>query len=744
MYNKYSLIYKKVLEDYFANKSSIRKTAEKFKIHYQTVYKWIKKYKLFGEKAFFMHKKHPNRIPAKIEHLVAECKERFPYLTVKEAQKLLKKNGINISYHGIWNVWHRYGYCGFTNSMLSNDFTEYVSFTSESRRKLQEAERLYESGKILESTRLLNQIPCLPKNELILKLPYELLNTKRKIERLFMEFGRIPLAEYIKKTKNIYQKCIKNKWNYSALRIGMALIAALSWKSTPKDYEKWLKKIESLIPHNKTKSRDLFPFYFSLLITRSLALVKSLKIKEAMKIAGFCYNKLMYRKKKQYDFMYDLAILFSHLEDYNKEEILLRQAIEGISEQRKTRAKAILAKDVYLNRCDKDSAMKFLNEGTIYDWANDAQILRMQSHLCLIEGDISESLNFALKALNVSKQVGLLQAIAGSYIAVATAHMCLNETKKSKSLLNELKKFLKNKKMYRELLYVNSLLLKIPANKDMLLLSTIKLTWLLKHRGYKVAYEFAHKKGIMFYFYRYVIFNPQIVQKRIANKKPVFLPKTILKLPIFDPGALLLRINFLGEVVIYRNQKYVKDKLTPKNNAILCYIASKSPEPQKEFNISEIIFNFWQNNPDSARLFSHSLMRIKETLKIPGHYLEIKRSYGDSFLVNYNLYFTTDYDTFQQTLARAKALQRAGEWEFAKKEYLQAFKLFRGEPFKKNFDDWSVNMRFRILSELETEAINFAKACLEHNNKRVAMKTLEKVLKIIPDSEEVHKTIANL
>ena len=87
---------------------------------------------------------------------------------------------------------------------------------------------------------------------------------------------------------------------------------------------------------------------------------------------------------------------------------------------------------------------------------------------------------------------------------------------------------------------------------------------------------------------------------------------------------------------------------------------------------------------------------------------------------------------------------RAGEWKFARKEFLSAFKLFRGEPFKKNFDDWSVDMRFKILSQLETEAINFAKACLEHNNKRDARKILENVLKIIPDSEEIKNLLNGL
>jgi hypothetical protein len=58
-------------------------------------------------------------------------------------------------------------------------------------------------------------------------------------------------------------------------------------------------------------------------------------------------------------------------------------------------------------------------------------------------------------------------------------------------------------------------------------------------------------------------------------------------------------------------------------------------------------------------------------------------------------------------------------------------------------------MRFRILSELETEAINFAKSCLEHSNEirqkeqrtpkimADAKRVLEKVLKITPESEEI-------
>ncbi len=43
-----------------------------------------------------------------------------------------------------------------------------------------------------------------------------------------------------------------------------------------------------------------------------------------------------------------------------------------------------------------------------------------------------------------------------------------------------------------------------------------------------------------------------------------------------------------------------------------------------------------------------------------------------------------------------------------------------------------------------TLAINFAKSCLEHGNKKDAKKVLEKILKIIPDSEEIKDIVKRL
>jgi len=82
-------------------------------------------------------------------------------------------------------------------------------------------------------------------------------------------------------------------------------------------------------------------------------------------------------------------------------------------------------------------------------------------------------------------------------------------------------------------------------------------------------------------------------------------------------------------------------------------------------------------------------------------------------------------------------LERSGEWGFAKKEYLMAFRLVRGVPFRRMFDRWSDDLQRVILNGLEREAISFVKGCLEHRNRRDARRVLERVSRIIPHSREI-------
>jgi DNA-binding SARP family transcriptional activator len=203
-------------------------------------------------------------------------------------------------------------------------------------------------------------------------------------------------------------------------------------------------------------------------------------------------------------------------------------------------------------------------------------------------------------------------------------------------------------------------------------------------------------------------------------------------------------LRFLGRLRIFKGERLISRlKLGPKDRSFLIHL---SISKARKIALKELYRNFWPQSLKPARNLSHLLVRIKRNLSLPSHLIRI---HGD--FLRWDFHFTTDYKLFEETLAQATALERAGEWGYAKREYMRAFALFRGEPFRKMYDPWSEHMRRVILNKLETEALHFAKSCLEHGNppNRVAepksvadaKKVLEKVVKIVPQSEEIEKMV---
>ncbi|MCK4233649.1 hypothetical protein KAX75_04420, partial [candidate division WOR-3 bacterium] len=131
------------------------------------------------------------------------------------------------------------------------------------------------------------------------------------------------------------------------------------------------------------------------------------------------------------------------------------------------------------------------------------------------------------------------------------------------------------------------------------------------------------------------------------------------------------------------------------------------------------------------------LVRIRKYLKLSIRSLYIaKGSFGEDKYLHFRSHITTDYQYYKETTAQAKALLRADEWGFAKREYLRAFSLFRGEPFKKMYDDWSDDKRLEILFSYETEVLSFAKELKKRGREEEAEKLLRRAEKIVPLMEE--------
>ena len=734
-----------VVKHYLNTGDSIRKTAKIWNIHFTTVYKWLKLFRKEGNLGLSNYHTPWNKFSTPIEKKVILLKEREPAITVRQAKEILDGQGINISTKAIWSIWKRYGYAGFEKKSLNFIITKCIPWSSEAIKKYEQALHLFETGNLKNALELINSIPSLPDNELLEKISDENLNLTRIIEKYIHLFLKMSLPDYLKRVRNLYKKCKRKKLYFSALKIGILYAGTLSYQGKQSLFSLTIKELTHIMKSQGAYfSNLLFLFKFTLLVGQGIVRVKTFDFNGAYKIINRCKALARHRKTLPDEFIKMIGILYTWVQDYRQAEPWLLQ--NNIQESDITVSYDNPVAVLYFHKWDykkikkiKKSKMKDLNKNNL--------LLLFEASNSLFNGNPEQAISLATQSLEFAKKEQFYDIVSSAYIIIASALCSLGNTEKAKKFIWKIY-FLSEKSYYwQQIIALLSLRhtkeeLKNLANGNFLPL--IKIIALLKLGDYKKAFMVAQQKNLISDFLFFVPFFPETVLQSAERKKIIGIPKRMLQLPIFNNATKVYYVQFLGPTAIFKSQKYLKTKLNPKDEAFLIYLSFKANEPEKTISLSEIYTNFWPNSEKASRNFSHLLVRVKKALKIPGHFLTVYRSYGETFLINKGIYFTTDYQEFEQTIARAKALQRAGEWEFAKKEFLQAFKLFRGEPLKRNFDNWSVDMRFKILSELETEAIEFAKACLEHNDKHTAKKVLEKVLKIIPDSEEIKELLSEV
>jgi DNA-binding SARP family transcriptional activator len=257
----------------------------------------------------------------------------------------------------------------------------------------------------------------------------------------------------------------------------------------------------------------------------------------------------------------------------------------------------------------------------------------------------------------------------------------------------------------------------------------------MKHGAYQKALRFAKKKGLIADFHRYLFYFPRAVNQLIRKGKDKELPEAMLKLPVFDKHIPVYSFKFLGTLVVYRNGKYLRVRLSPKYIAFLIHLALKAGEPGKFIPLDDIYWNFWPDAKYPDKNLSHLLIEMKRKLKMPDKFLRVSSDRRIPCLLNRGIHSTTDFDDFEQTILQARALERSGDWDIAKQEYKRAFSLFRGEPFQKMYDHWSEHMRGVTLNKLESEARQFAECCRKYGDTRDIRKVFSRLRCITPYSQ---------
>jgi len=723
------------IEEYLKNKN-LKAVAHKYNVNYSTLSRWVKKFK--NNQGGLYHRPW-NRISREIEEKVMHIKENIPAITLGRAKILLEKEGINISLKGIYDIWSRYG---LIKKLFDDPFSFFSPETSETKDNIEYVRYLLKKDKssanLKKAAEILNNFPSYPagQDDILEQIPEKFLSLRRRFDKLYNQFLKIPTPEFYRKIHTLRIRMEKRGLYYSSIIAGLSEILVLHWMRTP---HKELK-LNALLVKRKGKLRDPI-LNFQLTFLAATAKVELMEIDDAKSLVRKMRRLL---KRLPFSPFYEsYGDVMTFMSDYRTALIYHQKALETAKdEDAKKRLYFKIALNLTIDGKHR-TAIKYLNIAKIDfkdKYYESYALTRALSNFGLV--GIEQSLLYLQKALEKSEKEQFRNTIFTTICCYAAINRAMGQKQKARKLLQHYLKLIRKYKLKREIEIMENLINTDSINPKITELPTVYLLYLIKKakksskiKDYNMLIDYARRYGITGFLHRCLIFFPEPVLNSLNRGKNPKLPVTMLRLPVFNSESLLYYIKFLGEPVVHRNQKYLKIKFEPKEMAFLIHFALRASEPDKSLVLDEIYKNFFSSSKNPQSRLSHLLVNLKNKLMMPRHLLVIQSHFGAKVLVNKGFYLNIDYNDFNATLVRAKALQRAGEWEFARREYLRAFKLFRGEPFKKNYDEWSLNMRFKILSQLETEAINFAKSCVEHGDKTKARQILQKVLIIIPDSE---------
>lgn len=739
----------KIVQFYFNNGQSMRETAKRFRVHYQSVFKWVKLYKKQGEERILSTYRRPwNRADKELEDTVVRLVEKDPTLTVRKAKEILEKEGISISIKGIWGIWKRYGYAGFDKKNASSNFTTYIPWTKEAAKKFKRAKEMFANGEIKKAACLLNSIPSLPKNEVLPQIPDPYLSLRRRVEKIFNLFGRIPMPLYIKKTGELYGKCMKAELNYSALRVGLMEIWALIWSGRVEEQLKKIEVLKKIIRRKKDYySYLLFEPRITILISEGVAYTSLLRIKKAYEVISIYRRMLVGRKYVSTDRVIDIGGLYKSVEDYREAEYWFLKALKGVKGDTGTRKilQSYLS-DIFLSKGEYKKALSAAKDAKVSKIIYRPWLLFFRSILSLVKGMPQRAISLSTESLSLIKKEELNHNIFHTAFTIASGWCSLGERKKAEKILRGVLQFHKKNKLKKgeaifEILLSGKQKTVSRIRRDKEVLPTVRLALLIKDSEYLEAFSYANEKYLLTSLYRYIFFFPEVITNLLEEGKQTHIPKAILKLPVFNKEAPVYNVKMLGGLTVYKNQKYLRVRLQPKESAFLIHLVLKAGEPDRKISLEKLYRNFWAQSKHPERNLSHLLVRLKKALKIPSHLLEVSYRKDSPYLINRGIHFTTDYDEFKQTLARAKAFHRAGEWFFAKKEYISAFSLFRGDVFRKMYDNWSDDKRLEILFSYENEVLTFARELISRRKGDEAVRLLKNAEKILIYSEEIKELL---
>lgn len=715
----------------YLKQGSLAATAAQFNIHRNTLWRWVKHYREDNTGFLVLpgtYKRHWRRKSTNVERTVKLLKERNPGITVVRAKAMLKKQGFSISPKCIWRIWQRYGLTGFKKEHLSVSYREHVDSHAVHTHVVEHIQHLVSRGQKTQAAQLVNTLPVFPYPRLLSTLPENKLTLARRLDRLSSEFGTISLSRYRYKAHALRIAFEKEKKHYSAIRAGIDEGYALMWLGQPEE----LNRLVKILTKKITGIRDP-GLHFGVLLLQGHVFASFLQIPQALKCAKKC-KTIIRRLRNPAFFMSELAGLYSLLGYYKDAIQWTRKALQRTLPAQQPHMMASLV-GFLTTSGDFHEAIKILKTTHPNDWDYHSRVLLVRAFALLNQGSFTDASVLAIKALEHAKKEEIRRFFHLATFILACSRAALGEHNEARMILKKYIPYLKRHRLEKEFLLRKVILGETNLPPGALNVPNIKLAYLFlqaknsgKANDYQKTLKYARSYSIFGLFERMSLFFPEPVTKLLKKRKNPQLPRTFLHMPVFRFELPAYNIGFLGRVYVNRGEtKLHRLKLSLKDYVFLIHLSFIK---ERKILLDPLYENFWPRSISPARNLSHLLVRIKKALSLPTRSLGFKQDH-----LVWTFYLNNDHDHFREILVQAKTLARAGEWSYARREFLRAFGLFRGMPFKKMYDTWSEDKRSIILNNLESELVTFKKLTIENNDEKAYHVLRVRLNKSIPFSE---------
>jgi transposase len=702
---------------------TLKEVAGRYRIHLVTLARWLRQYRLGGLRNLQpqIYRQPWNRSPRELEDKVMKLKERRPGLTIRQARQILKQQGVPVSISGIYGIWKRYN---LMRRPLEDPLSPFGPPTAELKKSLTEVRDLLKGDPgprpLKKAAAILNRLPYYPKGggAWLEKIPEKYLNPRRRLDRLYPMFMKIPMPEFRDRMRRLKKILEKTGCRYSSLIAGLNELNALQWMRTPLEEIRLYARLKRL----KAGLRDPV-LNFQLTLLPATAYVELGKMKESRELIR--KSRRLLRLLPYASFYESYGDLMTFVGDYKASLVYYTLAM---GKNPDPRSRVGLEKKIALSLVisgNYPEALRCITKLNIKPGSEYyEEYVSCRAFLCFGLGRFEQAAHFVRETLDRSEKQQFRNTIYSAVIVRSAVAQALGKTGEAQATLRKYLKLMDKYQMVRESALLNFLRNGRLPHKTVRKLPIFQLITLIKKAevsrrigDYRQAVRYARQKGLVGVLHRYIVFYPGIVLNLLKRGRKTYLPHTILRFPIFNAEVPSYGLKFLGRTVVYRNQQYLKLRLRPKEEALLIHLALKMGEPGRAIPVADLHRNFWPTSGDAASRLSHMLVELKRKLAIPAYLISFATYLGAKRLVNRGFYLTTDYQDFENNLIEAHALERAGEWPYARAKFIETFHLFRAAPFRRNYDNWSDEVRRRIIDRIGREAEQFARTCWSHNNR---------------------------